>query len=298
MELIKLGLQFFAEGAAAAAPAATAEDGAVAAPANGENNTDTSDPKEPDLDAEYRELVKTKYKAQHDRDLSDTVQNRLKSAKTREAALNEENAKYRAFIEKMYDEYDADDLDSLEAKLREDRPRRIEDEAIRTGKSNDDVTKEIDARAELRRAKRESAQYKAERDAERRKQESSRILADWRRQAEGMADKYPGFDLDRELEENEVFTDILVNGRGRVTVENAYVSAHGDEAIKQAMEYAAARGTEVAAARFANNAKRPTEGALQKTTAGASVVDVKSMTRKQRDEIKKRVAKGERITLG
>lgn len=297
MELIRLGLQFFAEGAAAAAPAATAANGAVAAPANGETNTETSAPTEPDLDAEYRELVKTKYKAQHDRDLSDTVQNRLKSAKAREAALNEENSKYRAFVEKMYDEYDADDLDSLEAKLREDRPRRIEDEAIKTGKSNEDVEKNIDARAELRRAKRESERYKAERDAERRKQESSKILADWRRQAEGLAEKYPGFDLDAELE-NEVFVDLLVNGKGRVTVENAYVSAHFDEAIKQAMEFAAARGTEVAAARFANNAKRPAEGALQKTTAGASVVDVKNMTRKQRDEIKKRVEKGERITFG
>lgn len=298
MELIRLGLQFFAEGAAAAAPAATAADGAVAAPANGENNTDTSDPKEPDLDADYRDNVRTKYKAQIDRQISDAVQSRLKGAKAENARLNDENAKFRELFDSLCDEYDADDFDSLKTKLREDRSRRIEDEAIKTGKSNDEVSKEIDARAELRRAKRESAMYKEQRDAERRKQESSRILADWRRQAEGLSDKYPGFDLDAELANNEVFVDLLVNGRGRVTVETAYVSAHGDEAIKQAMEYAAARGTEVAAARFANNAKRPTEGALQKTTAGASVVDVKNMTRKQRDEIKKRVAKGEHITFG
>lgn len=306
MELIRLGLQFFAEGAAASGAAATAAAGGTAAGApatptgEGANTPDASGPEgEPDLDAEFQELIKGKYRAQYSKLTSATVQNRLKASKGENARLAEENAKYRAFIDGLSDEFDADDLESLKKKLAEDRSRRVEDEAIRTGKTSEEVEEKISARSELRRAQREAAQLKAEKEEQARITGSQKILQGWRDQSEGLSEKYPGFDLDYELANNEAFVSMLVNDRtGKVTVEGAYVASHGDEALRQAMQYAAARGTEVAAARFANNAKRPTEGALQKTTAGASVVDVKNMTRKQRDEIKKRVEKGERITFG
>lgn len=301
MEPMKLSLQFFAEGAAASGAAATAAAGGTAAGApatptgEGANTPDASGPEgAPDLDAEFQELIKGKYRAQYSKLTSATVQNRLKSAKTREAALAEENAKYRAFIDGLSDEFDADDLETLKKKLAEDRSRRVEDEAIRTGKTSEEVEEKISARSELRKAQREAAQLKAEKEEQARITGSQKILQNWRDQSEGLSEKYPNFDLDYELANNEAFVSMLVNDRtGKVTVEGAYVASHGDEALRQAMQYASQQGAQVAAARFADNASRPVEGAIAKTAPGVEAASVKNMTRAQRQEIIKRVQRGE-----
>lgn len=306
MFLYEIGLQFFAEGSAAAAPAASGVNSAAAAQTGEEakpGDTAVAENTEPTTDAETWETVRSKYKTEINRELSDTVQKRLRSEKARSADLERRNAELSGFLDELCDTFDADDLDGLRRKIAEDKKRRVEDVSLRDGLSHDEAEKKLDSEAERRRIIRENRELKR-REQEReaaiaRQRESDRILADWRRQVDeaDMVNKYPGFDLDAELENDEKFRDLLVYGRGRVSVENAYVSAHFEELAPQIMQHAANRGAETAAYRFADNANRPVEGALSKNAPTTAKIDPKNLTKAQRQEIIRRVARGEKITF-
>lgn len=304
MELIRLGLQFFAEGGAAgtaaAAPAAPAGEGAVAAP-TGEQNATPPVAEEPDIDRQFSDDIRGKYKDQFGRAVADVVTKRLKSAKTENARLAEEKAQLQEFVDSLLDDFDADDIDGLKKKLAEDRSRRVDDLAIKEGTSTEEADAKMKARTELRRTQRENAAMKAERQAQQEEAQRTaareRIFNDWKAQVERdrLAEVFPGFDLESEIANNETFATLLINGVGKVSVRDAYLAAHGEEAYSQAMQYAAKQGTAVAAARFADNAKRPQEGPLAKTAPGLTATDVRSLTKAQRQEIIKRVSKGEII---
>lgn len=103
---------------------------------------------------------------------------------------------------------------------------------------------------------------------------------------------YPEFDLRRELEDPQ-FAAMVLRG---VDAKRAYEAVHHDELLRRAMAYGAQRTAErLAAARMA---ARPAENGADGQSASVSRMDPRSLTRQEREELRRRVIeRKERVTF-
>lgn len=109
----------------------------------------------------------------------------------------------------------------------------------------------------------------------------------WMREAEPLKERYPGFDLNAELQ-NPEFGKLLQRG---IPMEHAYKLLHYDELIKAAETAAAEKISKSVQSRAA----RPSENGLGNQSGVVVKSDVSKLTKKERAELAKRAARGERI---
>ncbi|MBR3416743.1 MAG: hypothetical protein IKH09_08625 [Clostridia bacterium] len=117
------------------------------------------------------------------------------------------------------------------------------------------------------------------------------LYSEWIGQAEKAKERYPSLDLKGELK-NPEFASLLLGG---VDVERAYVAAHADEILPAAMRFAVREAGRKMAGRLADNDARVPENGSAARSAALPVSDVRALTRAQRQEIIRRVGKGEVI---
>lgn len=122
--------------------------------------------------------------------------------------------------------------------------------------------------------------------------------ARWMQQAEALAQKYPGFDLDAELESEETgerFANLL---RAGIDVENAYKLIHMDELMSGAIGYAVQTTQKKTMDSIRARGMRPRENGGG-GHAAATVVrkDPAQWTKADREEVSRRVLRGETIRL-
>lgn len=103
---------------------------------------------------------------------------------------------------------------------------------------------------------------------------------------------YPALDLNAELD-NPAFAQLL---RSHVPVQTAYEVVHKDEILRGSMAYAAKVAAQKVGAAVQANIRRPQENGLG-SSAGASVdvSDPRFLTKEMRQDIRKRVRRGEKI---
>ena len=123
-----------------------------------------------------------------------------------------------------------------------------------------------------------------------RQEGASRLVRQWEQEAAAAKARFPALDLGRELQ-NAAFCRLLKAG---VDVESAYVALHRNEILPAAMHHAARLAQQRLAGSIAAGAQRPRENGLGSSTA-ATVPDVRHMTKKQRSDICRRAAQGEKI---
>lgn len=119
---------------------------------------------------------------------------------------------------------------------------------------------------------------------------ASRLVKGWEQEAASARERFPGLDLKKELR-NPGFCRLLKAG---VDVESAYVALHRHEILPAAMHHAALMAQQQLAGAIAAGAQRPQENGLGSGMA-AAVPDVRHMTKKQRSDICRRAAQGEKI---
>ena len=302
-------LQLFGEGAGGAGAGTGAGDAGGAPAANGQNTAAPAQPQtgvknrnpladvqygiqeEPapaaaeisteDRQAKFDELVNGEYKDLFQQRIQDTVQRRLKG---NEATVQKYNS-LAPVLDMLAQKYgvDASDADAL-AKAIEDDESFYEDEALEKGLSVQQVK-------EIRKMERENAQLKAEREAMANQERADALYAAWMQQADELKGIYPSFDLAAELE-NEQFRTLL---RSNVPLRTAFEVLHKDEIIPAAMQYTAQKVTEKVANSVAAGRRRPAEGAMAGAAAAKTKSDVSQLTRADREEIARRVARGEKI---
>ena len=130
-----------------------------------------------------------------------------------------------------------------------------------------------------------------EKTAQEQSRGASRYAA-WVRQAEEARAIYPALDLEREAQD-PTFRKLLLSG---VDVGTAYLARHKDEILPMAMQYAAREVEKKLMSKVmaggipAENGTAPGGAALVQTSVSA-------MTREQRREIIRRVARGEKVKL-
>ena len=307
----KLDLQLFADGGAGAAGGTGAEGatGATAAAAvpqtkgaksnplagvvygkqddgvqaaSAQNNAAGADPVQtPDLDAEFEELIKGKYKSQYDKRTQDTIQKRLKGSKENEAKLNA----LTPTLEMLARKYgvDASDVDALNKAI-EDDDTYYEQEALEKG-----VT--VEQLKEIRKMEKENAELKRQMQEKDAKEKGAKLYAQWMDQAEKAKAVYPSFDLNAEMQDQK-FRDLL---RANIDVRTAYEVIHKDDIIPAAMQFTAKTVEQKLTNKIIAGGARPSENGISSQSAAQVKSDVSQLTKADRAEIIRRVQRGEKI---
>lgn len=257
-------------------PLANVQYGKQDAPsAAGEVNTDRRT-------AKFEELIKGEYKDLYDARVQETIRTRLKG---NEATVQKYNS-LAPVLDLLAGKYGvkADDIEAL-SKAIEDDETFYEDEALEKGISVEQVKA-------IRKMERENAQLKAEREQAKNQEQANALYASWMQQSEALKNIYPSFDLSTELQ-NEDFRNLIRNSN--IPIQTAYEVIHKDEIIPAAMHFTAQKVTEKVANSVRAGQRRPSEGAMAGSGAVSIKSDVSQLTRADRDEIARRVARGEKI---
>lgn len=236
---------------------------------------------ETDRNAKFEALIKGEYKDLYDARVRDTIRSRLKGNEETVAKYNQ----LAPILDLLAGKYgvDASDVAAL-SKAIEDDESFYEDEAVERGISVQQVK-------EMRRIQRENTELRAQMEQAQTKQRADAMLADWMQQGEGVKQIYPSFDLSTELQ-NEQFRALL---RSNVPVQTAFEVVHKDEILPAAMQYTAQQVTQKVANSVRAGQRRPAEGAMRGQSTVISKSDVSQLTKADRDEIDRRVARGEKI---
>ena len=235
----------------------------------------------PDLNAEFEKLIKGQYKEQYDARVQDTIQKRLKSSK-------ETVDKYNALtptLELLASKYgvDANDIEALSKAISDD-DAYYEQEALEKGMS-------VKQLKEIKKMERENADLRRQMQEAQRQENGKKLYAAWMTQAEDAKKVYPGFDLKTEMN-NPKFLDLL---KSNIDVRTAYEVLHKDEIIPAAMQFTAQTVEKKIAKSIASGASRPTENGMSSQSAAVVKSDVSQLSKADRQEIIRRVQRGEKI---
>ena len=236
-----------------------------------------------DRNAKFEELIKGEYKDLYDARMQDTIQKRLKASKETVDKYNELTPTLEVLAKKYG--VDASDIKALNKAIEED-DSYFEEEALEKG-----VT--VEQLKEIKKMERENAELRRQMEDRQRKETASKQYAQWMQQAEEAKRTYPNLNLNEEAK-NPQFLRLLNSG---VDVGTAYKAIHMDELIPAAMQYTAKTVEQKIANKVMANGSRPTENG--NSSQGATVVknDVSKFTKLDRQEIQRRVARGELIEL-
>lgn len=269
LENVKYGVQQDAQGEVAA----TTED--AANKANQDNGKKS-----------FKDLIKGEYKADADAWAQELIRNRFKHNSEMEERMNALNPLLEG-LGKLHDVDPSDIKQLTDAVL--DNDSLYEDEAIERGMS-------IEALKAVKQMERENETLKQREQqsiADQRMREHFDNLA---RQADAAKEMYPGLDLMTEMQ-NPKFARLTAPGVG-VDVRTAYEVVHRDEMRGAEMQYAAQKSAERVANAVRANSMRPSENGMNAQQGNAVVkTDPRTFTKADREEIKRRVARGEKIAF-
>ena len=224
--------------------------------------------------------AKEKFRSYYDREMQTAVQARVKNTKISEERLS----KLEPVLSGLYEQYgvQAGDVDALVNAFNND-DTRLADEAIERGVS-------VETLKQIKSLERDHAELERIRAQNQEEQQFQRHIGNLIQQAEKLKQTVPGFDLRTELQ-NEEFRRLTSPQIG-VSVEQAYYVVHRRE-IDAGAQMAAGRLAQAQAA----NAARPTENGLIRSAAVEIKSDPSKWSKKDREEVRRRVRMGEKIRL-
>jgi hypothetical protein len=233
------------------------------------------------LEKEYRELIKGEYKDIHTKEFQKMLNRRL--ANTHK--LNEQLESQNRLISLISSKYGESDIGKLSEMIEADN-HMLEQEAY-------EKNIPVETLAELKSLKREADMERMARETLERQNKERQQYSQWLREAEAIKEQYPDFDLNAEVE-NPQFTAMLQSG---VDLKHAYEVIHMNDIVantaKNVMNTSAKAVTDTIAAR----GMRPKENAGSDNSSAVYKRDVSSLTAKDREEIARKVARGEKISF-
>ena len=234
----------------------------------------------------FKDLIKGEYKADADAWAQELIRNRLKHNSDMEESMNALNPLLEG-LGRLHN-VDPTDIKQL-TDIVLDNDSLYEEEALERGMS-------VDALKAVKQMERENEMLKQREQhtiAEMRMREHFDNLA---RQADAAKKMYPGLDLMTEMQ-NPTFARLTAPGVG-VDVRTAYEVVHREEMRGAEMQFAAQKSAERIANAVMANGMRPAENGMNGAQSSTIVkADPRTFTKADREEIKRRVARGEKIAL-
>lgn len=246
--------------------------------------TDAAEQKDTEGIVPFEDLINGQYKADFEQRVKGILQERLKGSREREAKV----APIIELTARRYGmDHTADDfsLEALSEAIAGD-VSQYESEAMEKGLPVETVAK-------LHKLEFMEEQRQKQAEAMAQQTQIQRHLENMVRQGEELKQMYPGFDLEKELQ-NPAFVKLTAPGVG-VDVRTAYEVVHRDEMRGAEMQFAAQKSAERVAASVAANAKRPAENGVKGSSGAISKTDPSKLTKADIAEIARRVRSGEKI---
>ena len=229
----------------------------------------------------YRELIEGEYKDLYTQDVQRLVNRRFAETK----GLQEQLEQYQPVMDMLMQRYNVSDVKKLGEAIESDNAY-WEAAAERAGM-------DVEQYKRFSRLQTENAKLLREQRRTQTEQRAQRQLAKWNEEAAEVKKVYPSFDLERESA-NPQFLGLL---RSNVNMRSAYEVIHMDE-IKAAVSEMQARATEKKVVEgIRAKGMRPSEAGASSSSAFTSAKDVHKLTKKERADIAKRAARGEKITF-
>lgn len=236
-----------------------------------------------DRKAEFEAMINGDYKEEYGKRVQDTVQKRLKGA-------NETAAKYEAtlpIMDMLAARYGTDASDPAALLKAIEADNEFLSDAAADNNMDDAAYKGYI------KLKRENARLKASQAEQQKQAQLDQQYAAWAQQAEKAKVKYPNLDLNVESQ-NPQFRQLLFAG---IDVATAYGVIHQDDIMAGAMQYATQTAQQKVANSVAAAGKRPAENGMQGQSAVTIKSDPSTWTKKDREEVRRRAARGEKIYL-
>ena len=298
--LFKINLRMFdgaSSGAGDGDSSASGVTNSTAASANGNNLENVVYGKQPndpnsvadaeDAKAKYDSYRKGEGKQFIDKDIETAIRRRFKDYNT----LKESNTKMQNVMSALATRYgiDANDTDALS--------KAIADDDSYYEKAADNANMSVEQYKKMMRLEAENAELQRIRAEEANRAEFNRRYAEGSAQAEGAKTVYPNLDLNAEMQ-NKDFFDLVNRG---IDVKTAFEVIHKDEIINGAVSVTAQRTAQAVQQQTVNNIRtkglRPNESAGSAQSGFVPKTDPSKWTKKDRQEIERRVMKGDKIYL-
>ena len=248
-----------------------------------ENAGEQTANKTPDRKAEFEKLIKGEYKDLFAKRTQEIIDSRFKETKLLESRLTEAEPIFD-MLSKKYG-VDGSDLKKLASAIEED-DSYYEEEALNRGLS-------VEQLKSMKKLERDNESMRRALEDQQRRENAERVYAGWVKQAEDVKTIYPAFDLQEECR-NDQFVSLLQNN---VDVRTAYEVIHRDEILGGAMQYTAEQVSKKIVDGIRSKNARPTENGIAAGGAAVAKPNVKSWSNADRDEVERRVLRGEKIIL-
>lgn len=265
-----------------AQPAAAGTEGT---PAAGEKKAEvqtTSNTLE-DRRKQYRAMIEGEFKDLYTEDTQRIINRRFKDAKVAEDALQQQ----QPVIDMLMERYKIADGDM--AKLLS----AVENDDAYWSEAAEAAGMTTEAYKQFTRQKRELDAIRKQQAQNQQREAAEKQLKQWVTEGEEVKAAYPGFDLNTEAQ-NPRFMAMLKSG---VPVMHAYRVMHMDEIMTDAMQTAAKRSEQAVVNNIKARGSRPAENGLSSQSAFTVKDDVSKLSKKDRAEIARRAARGEKITF-
>ena len=233
--------------------------------------------------ASYNDF-KRQFQKEYQEDLRRIINKRFKKATMVESerdALKSQNEQYDELMKVLSQRFGTNDVEQLTRQLADDKEWR-EEQALKQGLSLEAYDRVQEAEKKADKATSELEQLS-----------NQKIIEDWENEAAQLVQLYPSFSFAKEIE-NEKFALGLQSG---MSVRDAYQFAHFDEIISGAIEYTARETKRAVAQAKAQRMARPAENGTKAVAAATVKSDVSKLSKKDMEEIDKRVLRGERISF-
>lgn len=232
-----------------------------------------------DPSAEFESLIKGKFKEQYDTRVQDTVRKRLRSS-------HETVEKFHALtpaLGLLAEHYGLDPADTQAIA----RAVEADDAFYRTEAQRRGL--DVGSFKALRALQQENQNLRTAARDQHRQQYLLRQCTAWKQQAEAAKETYPDLDMNIECQ-NPRFRQLLGSG---LDVASAYLLVHRDALL----ESAAQSGRQMMVNNLLATGSRPSENGASGQSAAVLRSDVASMSKSDRENIRRRAARGERIRL-
>ena len=225
-----------------------------------------------DKDAEFEALIENEYKEQFSKKVQKIISKRLREVKS----VKEEHDKNTLLVQSLLKKFNIEDGDT-------EKLERMIDEAMEKIPTED-------KKAELiKRLVAENRYLKSTREEERRDMETKSRAGELRKQVEETKAAYPDFDIEKEIK-NPEFTRLIRLG---VNVKNAYEVSNIDAILQNNFKTAEKKVVDS----IRHKANRPVENGSEGASGILLSGNASKLTKKQRADLAKRAAKGEKISF-
>lgn len=231
----------------------------------------------------FQDLVNGEYKDVYTEETQRIINRRFKETATLQKTVDET----QPLVDMLMQRYEIKNGDMKKLMA------AIEDDDAYWSEAADEAGMTVDQYKRFQKLQRDNEALRRSQEAQRGQQYAKEQAQKWYQEAEAVKAKFPKFDFAADLQ-NPSFISMLKAG---TPVEHAYKVLHFDELVGNAVQVTAANTEQAIVANVRARGTRPQENGTAAQSAFTIKDDVSKLSKKDRQEIARRVARGEMISF-